>query len=153
MDVKKLAIGGILLIIVLIVVIFGFKSFNQSTAPTNETSTSTPTNPPSPIDQLMASASGSSIGQVKEFTLTGSNYKFSQATLTVNKADKVKITFSSNGGTHDFVIDEFNVKTKVLQANSSETVEFTADRTGTFDFYCSVGNHRAMGMVGKLTVN
>ena len=30
----------------------------------------------------------------------------------------------------------------------------TADlKAGTYDFYCPVGNHRAEGMEGKLTVN
>jgi uncharacterized cupredoxin-like copper-binding protein len=31
-------------------------------------------------------------------------------------------------------------------------VQFVADKTGTFEFYCSVGNHRQMGMVGTLVV-
>jgi len=32
------------------------------------------------------------------------------------------------------------------------SVTFVADKTGTFEYYCSVGNHRAQGMVGKLIV-
>ena len=31
-------------------------------------------------------------------------------------------------------------------------VEFTVDKTGTFEYYCSVGQHRANGMVGNLIV-
>jgi hypothetical protein len=37
-------------------------------------------------------------------------------------------------------------------AGASDVVEFTADKAGTFEYYCSVGNHRAMGMKGTLTV-
>ena len=91
-------------------------------------------------------------GTVKEFTVTGSNFKFDPAEIKVAKGDKVKVTFKSAGMMHDFVIDEFNVKTKQLKADEEETVEFTADKAGTFEYYCSVGKHRQMGMVGKLVV-
>ena len=91
-------------------------------------------------------------GETKEFTVTSSNFKFAPATLTVKKGDTVKIIFKNSGGFHDFVIDEFNVKTNTIQGGASETVEFVADKAGTFDYYCSVGNHRQMGMQGTLTV-
>lgn len=32
------------------------------------------------------------------------------------------------------------------------SVTFVADETGTFEYYCSVGNHRGQGMIGKLIV-
>ena len=50
-------------------------------------------------------------GEVKEFTVSAQNYSFTPSTLTVNKGDRVRITFTNSGGTHDFVLDEFNVKT------------------------------------------
>ncbi len=89
---------------------------------------------------------------VKEFAVTGSNFSFAPSTMTVKKGDRVKITFTDAGGNHDLRIDEFGVATKVLKAGGSETVEFTADKTGSFEYYCSVGSHRAMGMKGTLTV-
>ncbi len=101
---------------------------------------------------MMASDEGSMEAGVKEFTVDGSNFKFEPATMSVNKGDKVKITFKNTGGFHDFVIDELSVKTKQIGANASETVEFTADKVGNFEYYCSVGNHRGMGMKGTLTV-
>lgn len=88
----------------------------------------------------------------KEFIVTGSNFKFQPTELTVNKGDTVKIIFKNTEGFHDFVIDEFNVATKKIQSGSEETVQFVADKTGSFEYYCSVGNHRAMGMKGVLTV-
>ena len=53
---------------------------------------------------------------------------------------------------HDFVIDELNVKSEITKGGNSTVVEFTPDTAGTFEFYCSVGQHRANGMVGKLIV-
>lgn len=90
---------------------------------------------------------------VKEFTVSGSSYKFDPPSLTVSKGDTVKITFNNSGGMHDFQIEEFNAKTKILQSGESETIEFVADQIGTFEYFCSVGNHRAMGMKGNLIVN
>lgn len=90
--------------------------------------------------------------EVKEFTVTGENFKFSPTEITVNRGERVRLTFRSVGGTHDWRLDEFNAATNVLPANQEQTIEFTADQSGTFEYYCSVGNHRAMGMVGNFTV-
>ena len=91
--------------------------------------------------------------QVKEFAIDGNNFSLTPAAITVNKGDTVKITFTNRLGMHDWKLDEFNVGTKVLKAGESETVTFVADKSGTFEYYCSVGSHRQMGMVGKLIVN
>jgi plastocyanin len=91
-------------------------------------------------------------GTVKEFTVTGKSFSFTPNELKVKKGDTVKITFKNNGGFHDWVIDEFNARTKQIGDGEIDTVEFTADKAGTFEFYCSVGNHRQMGMVGNLIV-
>ena len=72
--------------------------------------------------------------------------------MSVNKGDTVKITVKNVNGTHDFKIDEFNVSTRTLNTGETQTITFVADKAGTFEYYCSVGNHRAMGMVGTLIV-
>ena len=53
---------------------------------------------------------------------------------------------------HDFMIDEFEVATNQIGDGEEEEMEFVADKIGTFEYYCSVGNHRAQGMKGKLIV-
>lgn len=72
--------------------------------------------------------------------------------IRVKKGEKVTITFTNVEGMHDFIIDEFNAKTKIIRAGMSETIEFTPDKVGEFEFYCSVMDHRQQGMVGKLIV-
>jgi plastocyanin len=89
---------------------------------------------------------------VKSFAVSGKPFSFTPSTLTVNKGDTVRITFTNEQGAHDWVIDEFNAQTKVLQAGQSETIEFVADKSGSFEYYCSVGTHRQMGMKGTLVV-
>lgn len=89
---------------------------------------------------------------VQEIKVEGSPFKFVPAQIRVKKGDTVKVTFVNKEGFHDFVIDEFDAKTAQLQAGGQETIEFVADKVGTFEYYCSVGNHRTQGMVGKLIV-
>ena len=89
---------------------------------------------------------------VKEFTVVGDNFSFAPSTMKVKKGDTVKITFKNNKGFHDFRIDEFNVATKQMGGGKQETVQFVATKTGSFEYYCSVGEHRAMGMKGTLIV-
>ncbi len=84
--------------------------------------------------------------------ISGSNFKFEPNIISAKVGDKVVVEFINIDGFHDFRIDEFNVATEMLETDESETVEFTVDKTGTFEFYCSVGEHRQMGMVGTLTV-
>lgn len=90
--------------------------------------------------------------EVQSFTIEGSSFKFSLPEIKVKQGDKVKVTFVNKGGTHDWVLEGYNVRTQVLSAGASETVEFTADKAGTFAYYCSVGEHRKLGMEGKLIV-
>ena len=49
-------------------------------------------------------------------------------------------------------IDEFNAATERVSAGATTTVEFIADKKGTFEYYCTVGQHRANGMKGKFVV-
>jgi len=89
----------------------------------------------------------------KPIVVEGSEYKFEPATLTVKQGEKVTILFRNKGSmSHDFRIDEFGVATSILRPGEEEEVSFVATETNTFSFYCSVGNHRALGMEGKLIV-
>jgi len=89
---------------------------------------------------------------IQSITVNGGNYYFKPNKITVKKGDAVKITFVNDGGFHDFVLDGYNVKTDIIGSGKTQTVSFTADKAGAFAYYCSVGNHRAMGMQGTLVV-
>lgn len=92
------------------------------------------------------------VGELKEFTIEGGMFYYAPDQITVRKGDTVRIVFNNVEGFHDFVIDEFEVATPQINAGNQAVVEFVASETGQFEFYCSVGNHRAQGMVGVLTV-
>lgn len=90
--------------------------------------------------------------EIKSFTVVGSPFTFDVKEIRVKKGDTVNLTFTNAMGSHDWRLDEFNAKTNILAAGQSQTIQFIADKTGTFEYYCSVSNHRQMGMVGKLIV-
>ena len=89
----------------------------------------------------------------KTFNISGTNFKFSSSEIRVKKGDTVTINYTTTSGLHDWVVDEFaGARTKELGPNQSQTITFIASKNGTFEYYCSVGNHRQQGMVGKLIV-
>lgn len=89
----------------------------------------------------------------EQFTVEAANFSFSPKEIKVKKGDRVKINFKNNEGTHDWVLDEFNAKIDPIGSGKEASVLFTADKVGTFEYYCSVGKHRQMGMVGSLIVS
>ncbi|MBI2121512.1 MAG: cupredoxin domain-containing protein [Candidatus Sungbacteria bacterium] len=84
--------------------------------------------------------------------LTATNFAFSQSLIRVKKGEKIELTFEVTQGFHNFVVDEFKARTKQMNAGGKETIEFIVNKAGTFEYYCSVGSHRQMGMKGKLVV-
>ena len=93
------------------------------------------------------------------FRLTGDHFNFYDEegnvapTLRVSEGALVRIEYESTQGNHDWVVDEFGAATDIVGPNDGVTVvEFVADQSGEFEYYCSVGSHRANGMVGLLVV-
>lgn len=91
-------------------------------------------------------------GPTKNFTVVGTDYSFSPAAISVKKGDTVNITFTSNDGYHDLMVDGYNVSTERVNTNGKATVSFVADKAGSFSYYCTVGSHRDKGMNGTLVV-
>ena len=96
---------------------------------------------------------------VKEFTMTsfvevidGKYYpQFSVKEITVKKGDLVRIKVTNTKGSHDFKIDEFNVYSET-PLDQQVTIEFVADKTGSFEYYCTKPGHRQNGQFGTIKV-
>lgn len=82
----------------------------------------------------------------------GGSFYFDPNEIRVKAGETVTLTLNSVDMMHDFVIDELNIQTPTIQAGDSTTVTFTPETPGEYEFYCSVANHRAEGMVGTLIV-
>jgi plastocyanin len=88
------------------------------------------------------------------FNVTGGSFYYTPNEIRVKQGDKVNIVFTNAGGTHNLNLDDFKVATKTIKTGESDVIEFTADKKGAFEFYCSVGNgyHRQQGQTGVLLV-
>lgn len=89
----------------------------------------------------------------REVKVKGNEFSFSPQTLTVNKGEKIRMTFENKGSlSHDLTIDELGVSTATVIVGQEDTIEFTVEDVGTYTFYCSIGNHKELGMEGELIV-
>jgi|KBSSwiStaDraftv2_1062776.scaffolds.fasta_scaffold273045_2 heme/copper-type cytochrome/quinol oxidase subunit 2 len=88
----------------------------------------------------------------RDITLTARNYRFSPARIEVAQDDLVKLTVTSEDNAYSLTIDEYRVSRRV-PAGGSTTLEFRADRAGTFAFYSNLTNDaRHAQMRGELIV-
>ena len=129
------------LVVILIVIIAGFYLISNSQSITGNT--------------ILDNSDKNN--EVKTFTVTGSYLRFyidgaENPDIRVNEGDKIRIEFTSEEGFHDWKVDEFNAATQKVNPGTAASIEFIADKKGAFEYYCSVGQHRANGMKGNLIV-
>lgn len=92
-------------------------------------------------------------GQVRDFTVVGDHYTFTPSTLTVNKGDVVKVTFTAKDIAHSFTIDGPYRISKRAGAGQSVIFEFRADAQGSFQIYCNLtADPKCKDMKGTLQV-
>ena len=91
-------------------------------------------------------------GEGTEIKVTAKKYQFDPNVITVKKGDHVKLVITALDRDHGFKLEAFNIDQK-LKKGDPATIEFTADKAGTFPFQCSdfcgMGHRR---MKGKLVV-
>lgn len=116
---------------------------------------------PSPV---VSQAAATMATPVKEFKISVASWAFFPDTIEVDKGDLVRLIFSTvqdeislyNG--HGFGIDGYNVNVFLVKG-ATQTVEFVADKAGTFTFrctsFCAIPEGAAadhFGMTGTFTV-
>ena len=137
-----------LVLLIGLVLVSGCSSPPAQTNPNTDTGSVAP-----PSEKINTGISGQTVSDsVKEFTIIAKNWDFEPSTITVKKGDKVKIMVKSIDVPHGLALLAFNVNV-YLDPGKEQTVEFTADKVGTFTFFCNVfcgSGHSAMR--GKLIV-
>lgn len=102
---------------------------------------------------LVTSVAAQEQGQVREFAVIGDHYQYGPSTLTVNRNDLVKITFSARDIPHSFTLEDYRIS-KRAAAGQAVTFEFRADRSGNFPFYCNLTQDaKCRDMKGTLVVH
>lgn len=91
-------------------------------------------------------------GALKSFVITAHQFAFEPSEVRVKLGDRVKVSVTSTDVNHGFALPTFNVSEQLLPGKTV-TVEFTADKQGTFPFFCTVfcGSGHA-DMHGQLVV-
>ena len=87
--------------------------------------------------------------------VSATEFKFDPSDPEVKKAGKVKFNVTNDGqAPHALEIEGPNGEVETKTINGGESASVTADlsKPGTYTMYCPVGNHRQMGMEGKITV-
>lgn len=149
---KNTAIVGIIVILIIVVGFWYVNNQSRKQQPKEGTTTTVVSTPPPANATKTEATTGSTAMVAKEFIVQSNGLNFTPNQLRVKVGDKLKVTYQNNKGTHTFTIDELKVKTKLLNAGQKETVEFVADKAGSFEYYCSVPGHKDAGMKGTLIV-
>jgi heme/copper-type cytochrome/quinol oxidase subunit 2 len=86
----------------------------------------------------------------RDLTITIRDFSFTPDRIEVVQDDLVRLTLRSADTAHSFNIDEYRIA-KRIPAGGMTVVEFRADRTGTFPFYCNLtsepGHSQARGQL------
>lgn len=84
--------------------------------------------------------------------MAASNFKYDVTEIRAKAGEPLTIAVTNDEGFHDLVIDELEVNSGMIPAGETMELEIPTDKPGTYEFYCSVGEHRAMGMKGMLII-
>lgn len=83
---------------------------------------------------------------VYEINMVAKKFEFDPHTIVVNKGEKVMLNIVSTDVAHGFSLPDFDINID-LPVDKIVKVEFVADKTGEFEFECSVfcgSGHRDM---------
>ena len=103
---------------------------------------------PGSVDEMIVGS-----GEVKEIEVTAKQWEFIPNPIRVNLGDQVMLRITSIDVSHGFALPDFGIS-QGLEPGQTEIVEFTADKTGSFTFFCNVvcGSGHG-GMRGTLIVS
>ena len=104
---------------------------------------------------LLAEAqdSNTATAGVHEIKVTAKKYEFIPSSIHVKKGEHVRLVITATDHDHGIKLAAFNVH-QALPKGETTTVEFTADKAGTFRFACShVCGFGHRGMKAELVVD
>lgn len=84
--------------------------------------------------------------------MNAQNFTFGVSKVTVKKGSKLVFAVTNDQGFHDLKIDELKVNSGSIPEGKTVELDIPTDMVGEFEYYCSVGQHRQMGMRGTLVV-
>jgi cytochrome c oxidase subunit 2 len=87
----------------------------------------------------------------RAFEMTASRFRFEPETVEVTEGERVRLILRSTDTEHGFSVKKLNLKVAVPKTGEPITVEFVADKAGTYEFkcseYCGSGHGRMKGRI------
>jgi PQQ system protein len=115
-----------------------------------------------PVALVLAACGGSedesaSGDVVQTIQISESEFSLNPSTVTLQQTGTYEFAVMNDGQiTHALEIEEegggAEAKTGDIAAGETKTVRFTFSAEGTYEMYCPIGNHKAMGMKGTVVV-
>jgi len=126
-----------------------------------------------PAALILAACSGP---RLQELSLKAEDFSFQPSSFEVTAGRPVRLTMMNDGTLeHDFSILEIPMETMgatsvpmeghdmtamgeeaqlhmAVAMGTSNTIEFTPTKPGTYEFFCTVAGHKEAGMVGTMVV-
>jgi heme/copper-type cytochrome/quinol oxidase subunit 2 len=90
---------------------------------------------------------GDIVDGVRVIEVEAYRFAFEPDYIVVNAGDKVKLNFKTRDVAHGFMVEEMNINVSINPGEIS-TTEFTPERSGVYEFRCSVpcgSGHKKMG--------
>jgi len=75
-------------------------------------------------------------GETREIQVTAKKYEFNPRVIDVKQGEHIKLIITATDHDHGFECGEFHIN-QLLKKGQPATIEFTADKAGTFPFRCS----------------
>jgi len=145
---KILAI--IIAIAVIILAYFLYVSYSDDS--TLETATDTLGGLVEDTTEAVKDTASGIVAEAHVVSVSAFEFGYEPPSLRLPADTTIELTLSNSGsGLHDFMIDGQAIETKRINGGETDTIEFKL-KQGTYTFYCSVGNHRALGMEGVIIV-
>ena len=94
-----------------------------------------------------------SLVEVNEISISLNEFSFTPSSIQIKEGENVRLVVRNTGQfPHDLVIEGLALNTPLLNPGESAVLDFGVSLTGSYTFYCSVGDHRERGMEGILQV-
>ncbi len=101
--------------------------------------------------QVVTPANSHSTSELRSFTITAEDGKFTPNTVIVNQNDVVNLVISAVGASYDFTQPDYGFHVSI-PAGQSKTIQFGATASGQFTFYCASCGGPAKGPIGYIIV-
>jgi len=157
---KQVTLVLAIVVLILLGLSFWYLQSGVVTYPTTTTTMTTETTTQTPATTTLTTTPTSTL---KEFTVIAKQWQWDITDSSgntfvnqiggINKGDRVRLKIKSIDVTHGFSLPDFNINQQ-LSPNQEVTIEFVADKSGTFGFACSVFCGAGHGtMRGNLVVS